>query len=244
MLIAGAAIAGKEARYHNREAGVFVIALEELFSFSKDWHQDDRANPFVRQYEATLDGVLEGDPDLNDYVVRCCHCGLRFLTDPRNARRLDLRCPFGCRENRRKQLANQRSARYYRTPRGRKNKKLLNGRRSLPSAAGNKESPSDDLSRASCCDSPSPDPSTSEAHRESAGETPVELPSGGLVLDEASVANTPVLPYVQMVASLIEGRNVGGEELVDALRHAMRQRSMDLRKSLGNLLHLVSQHPP
>jgi hypothetical protein len=234
------------APHHNREPGVFVIALQEVFSFSEDWHQDDRAKPLVRQYEATLEGVLRDNPDLNHYVVQCCHCGLRFLTDPGNARRRDLRCPFGCREHQRRRLANERSVRYYRTAHGRKSKKLLNGRRSIPSSAGNSDASHDDLSGAGCDDSPGPDPGSSERQHESAGasETRVELQLEGLVLDEASVVNSPVLPYVRMVASLIEGRRIGLDELVGALRKTMRQRSMDLGRSRGNILHHENQRPP
>jgi hypothetical protein len=232
--------------YHNRRPGVFVIALQEVFSFSEDWHQHDRAKPLVRQYEAAVDGLLRDDPDLKRYVVHCCHCGLRFLTDPRNAGRRDLRCPFGCREHHRKHQANQRSARYYRTDEGRKNKKLLNGRRSMRSSGGGHDAPHDDLSQADSHDSPTADSEISQSLLASVGEgeTSVELQLEGAVLEEATVVNSPVLPYLRILASLLEGRCVGLAELVDSLRQAMRQRSMDLRTSGGNFLHVGDQHPP
>ena len=128
----------KQNQHLNREPGVFVVAAGEFFSFRPDWHQDDRAGPLVRQYQHTLDAVLRDHPGLASCAVGCCYCGIRFLTHPRNANRRDLLCPFGCREHRRRQQANERSKKYYRTPRGRKNKKLLNGKRSAagcPSSA-------------------------------------------------------------------------------------------------------------
>jgi hypothetical protein len=62
-------------------------------------------------------------------LTRCRHCGIFFLTHPRNARRHDLRCPFGCREAHRKQASAQRSAAYYREPKGKRKKRDLNQRR-------------------------------------------------------------------------------------------------------------------
>lgn len=44
---------------YRREPGFFAIALEQVFSFRADWHQDDRADPLVRQYQTALDSVLE-----------------------------------------------------------------------------------------------------------------------------------------------------------------------------------------
>jgi hypothetical protein len=61
----------------------------------------------------------------------CVHCGILFLTHPRNACRSDLRCPFGCREMHRNECSNRRSAAYYRTSSGRDKKSALNKQRSL-----------------------------------------------------------------------------------------------------------------
>jgi len=61
--------------------------------------------------------------------VCCVDCGIRFLADPRNAGRADLRCPFGCRAARRRQRANTRSRDHYRTDFGRKQKAARNRER-------------------------------------------------------------------------------------------------------------------
>ena len=71
-----------------------------------------------------------------------------------------------------------------------------------------------------------------------------ELPLEGVVLDEASVVNSPMLPYVRMVAGLIEGRSISERELVEALLKTMRQRSMARRTRSRYVLHFLHRHPP
>lgn len=70
------------------------------------------------------------------------------------------------------------------------------------------------------------------------------LPLEGLLLDEVTLANSPVLPYVQMVASVIEGRTISRDELVAALRKRMRQRSIDRLPRREYVLGYLNQHPP
>jgi hypothetical protein len=85
--------------------------------------------------------------DLVNCVVFCCECEIRFFTDPRNARRQDLRCPFRCRLRRKRECRNRRSRKHNQTPHGRKAKKALNGRRSDPALAGgqNRQPPNPSL---------------------------------------------------------------------------------------------------
>jgi len=83
----------------------------------------------VLEYYVVLRSVLRAKPHLRACLTRCRHCGIFFLTHPRNARRRDLRCPFGCREAHRKQASAQRSAAYYREPKGKRKKRDLNQRR-------------------------------------------------------------------------------------------------------------------
>mgnify|MGYP001769193264 CR=1 FL=1 len=74
--------------------------------------------------------MLRAKPHLRACLTRCRHCRIYFLTHPRNARRRNLRCPFGCREAHRKRASAQRSAAYYRDPKGKRKKSDLNQRRS------------------------------------------------------------------------------------------------------------------
>ena len=201
--------------------------------------------------------------DLASCAVFCCHCGIRFLTHPRNANGRDLFCPFGCREHRRRQQANERSKKHYRTDRGRRNKKLLNGKRSAACGdAGNASSPvapppeatptddaissSDTSSAVEPASAPTPDPThppTQPAIEETLSKD-VQLTLEGFTLDEVTLVNSPMLPYLAMIASVLEGRPIGAAELLQVLRASMRQRSFDRLPRREYVLRFLNQHPP
>jgi len=63
-------------------------------------------------------------------LSRCKHCQILFLTDPRNAGRTDLGCPFGCSEAHRKKESTKRSVDYNRSRVGKIKKKQINAQRS------------------------------------------------------------------------------------------------------------------
>ena len=278
----------KQPPYSNREPGFFVVAVGEFFSVCRDWHQDDRARPLVRQYQRTLDAVLRKHPGLASCAVYCCRCKIRFLTHPRNANRRDLCCEFGCRELHRRELANARSQKHYRTDQGRRNKKQLNGKRSAaigggesgvsPEAAPPDVAPADVAPASSETSSavesvslrppapaaPAPAVARAEAPAEDveftregwASGTPaaaacgglggavVKLSLGGFTLDEATLVNSPLLPYLAMVASLLEGRTIRRAELLQTLRKSLRQRSFDSLPRREYVLRFLNQHPP
>lgn len=81
------------------------------------------------EYYRVIREVLHRDTGRRLVLSRCLHCGILFLTHPRNAGRRDLRCPFGCRQTHRKQSSTKRSIQYYQTPEGKLKKQLQNGRR-------------------------------------------------------------------------------------------------------------------
>lgn len=83
----------------------------------------------VRSYYVLLRSILKSRSELRRCRNRCRHCGIFFLTDPRNAGRRDLGCPFGCSEAHRKAASTRRSVAYYREPEGRVKKRALNARR-------------------------------------------------------------------------------------------------------------------
>jgi hypothetical protein len=86
----------------------------------------------VGEYCVLLKSVLRAHPQLRPCLKRCRHCGILFLTHPRNAKRDDLRCGFGCRQEHRRVSAIRRSVEYYRS---RKDiKRALNRRRYLNDA--------------------------------------------------------------------------------------------------------------
>lgn len=175
---------------------------------------------------------MRSQPELKRCVMQCVHCGIRFLTHPRNVGRLDLRCPFGCQRQHRRWRSKQRSAAYYRTASGKVKKKRLNARRS--GHASPEQQRTDTIEQATTPNEQLPD----------AWSVKVELRWDGVVLDESSLLNSRMLPYVRMVVRLIEGIAVSGQEIVGLLRQAMRQHSIAYRRRSDYVLRFLQQHPP
>lgn len=63
------------------------------------------------------------------------------------------------------------------------------------------------------------------------------------MLDEATLTNSPLLPYVRLVVNLIEGRQVGRQELLHLLGQALRQHCIASR-SRADYVREDQQHPP
>ena len=72
----------------------------------------------------------------------------------------------------------------------------------------------------------------------------IELRLEGVVLDESSLVTSPMLPYVRMVVSLIEGVKLSCREVLCLLQQAMRQHSIGARRRIDYLLGYLHQHPP
>ena len=83
----------------------------------------------VFEYYVLLRSILHFKPELRACRTRCRHCGIYFLTDPRNKGRRDLGCPFGCCQAHKSQQSTRRSTAYYREEAGREKKRRLNARR-------------------------------------------------------------------------------------------------------------------
>lgn len=85
-------------------------------------------------YYALLRSIVRAQPALRRCLTRCRHCGIFFLTHPRNAGREDLRCPFGCRQAHRRRQSDQRSTAYYQDEVGKEKKRTINAKRRKMSA--------------------------------------------------------------------------------------------------------------
>jgi hypothetical protein len=72
----------------------------------------------------------------------------------------------------------------------------------------------------------------------------VKLVLDGFTLHEATLVNSPLLPYLAMVATLVEGRTIRGRQLVGVLLRSMRQRSFDSLPRREYVLACLNQHPP
>ncbi len=149
------------------------------------------------------------------------HCGIFFMAHPRNAGRRDIRCPFGCRKAHRKRSAAQRSAEYYRTPDGRAQKRSYNAMRRK--------------------DFPWPDDLGLPEEGAAAALPPRAriclLPDGRKIGEE-------MVAYVRMVTSLIEGRRVSREEVVQMLARVVRQRSIARRRRIDQIIVSLNEIPP
>ena len=183
-----------------------LVQIQELFQFCPDWY---RRNELVRarvgQYYVVLRSVVRHKPPLRRCLSRCRHCGIFFLTHPRNAGRRDLGCPFGCQAAHRKQSSTARSVAYYRNSVGKQKKRTQNNkRRNHPGRAD--------------------PPRRVTIGRQ--GEERQQLP----------LPANPVLGYIGMVVSLIEGRRVSQEEIVEMLAQAVRQHSISRRRRMEYLL--------
>lgn len=253
------------ALHYNRDPGFFVLAIEKVFEFRPDWHQDERASPLVRQYRTTLESILESQPRLRVYLTRCAHCGIEFLTDPRNAGRTDLRCPFGCRRHHCRQRSGDRSTAYYRTGAGRFKKKRLNARRgagvvrceqvansgpatpvrpdaaAVPVTAAERDTPT-----AAVTPPPPVTPTAADtpATAERSAEPEFELRVGDVVLTRSSLSRSGLLPYVGLLVRLIEGLELSRRELLEFLERSLRQRRMVSRGRRDYVLAFLHQHPP
>lgn len=119
----------KQYQYYKRDPGFVVVQIQAHFHFRPNWYRQGEACVLVKQYYVVLRSVLRSRSPLRRYLSRCRHCRIFFLTDPRNAGRSDLHCPFGCRDAHRKQRSTERSVAYYGTAEGKAKKKMQNGKR-------------------------------------------------------------------------------------------------------------------
>jgi len=77
-----------------------------------------------------------------------------------------------------------------------------------------------------------------------AARNDVKVALDGFALDEVTLENSSLLPYLAMVATVIEERVIGPEELLHVLRRSMRQRSFDKLPRREYVLGFLNQHPP
>jgi hypothetical protein len=107
-----------------------IVKIQQHFQFGRRWYRRSASlRELVGEYYVVLRCLLRQKPRLRPYVRRCRHCRIFFLTHPRNARRCDLACPFGCRQADRRQNSTRRSVEYYRSREGKAKKRAHNQRR-------------------------------------------------------------------------------------------------------------------
>ena len=191
-------------------------------------------------YYYVLRSVLRDHPELRGRcLTRCCNCGIFFLTNPRNAGRQDLRCPFGCREAHRAQSSTERSVAYYRTPEGKIKKKFQNDKRS--GCGGSR--PSSPVVEESTV--PLGGPSQQLGNSVPKPPAQQESTDGGLPPGEPRVRiDRELVLYLAMVLSLIEGREMSPLEVEVLLCSVVRQHSIARRRRLDYAVWYLSNRPP
>lgn len=91
--------------------------------------------------------------------------------------------------------------------------------------------------------SPAGDPAAPVVADEPPDEN-VQLRLEGFTLNEITLVNSPLWPYLAMVASLLEGRKIRPGELRETLREHMRQRSFDRLPRREYVLRFLNRPPP
>ena len=165
----------------------------------------------VLAYDLTLSKVVGERPELSRYLASCKHCRIRFLTDPRNAGRDDLGCPFGCAAAHRRRTSGKRSAAFYQRPAGKLKKALQNQKRRRSKKRSASEDP-----KAPEAPSPAPAEATPPATVEAAQrpDFPIVGPaSGGSSIDPpGALADEPVAvldPPTDSAARAVPPRDTG-----------------------------------
>lgn len=173
-------------------------------------------------YYRCLRSVFKTKPQFRRCLTRCRHCRIFFFTDPRNAGRRDLRCPFGCAEAHGKRESNNRSIAYNQSREGRCKKKVLNNKRKKPGAPVAPTAPAVLI------------PPTILA------APPVALPQ----TREPASWPVSVVRYVKRMTSWIEGRPVRVHEVLEMLAKVLRQRRMVRRRRIDQSVDWLNEYPP
>ena len=182
-------------------------------------------------YRSLINAILTEVPEAGRCLVDCRHCGIAFFTDPRNAGRRDLGCPFGCAEAHRKRESTRRSVAYYREKEGREKKRRLNQRRHRITPPGTAAANNGTASANN--DAAAVDKKTAAHAAQSENQTIKVRPW-----------NRPILEYVRLTASLIEDRRVCLREAEDLLAQTVRQHSMARLREIDHLVAKLHQNPP
>ena len=207
----------EKLQHRKREPRFFVARVAEHFEFRSGWYKRGQVVDLLRQYYVVVRAIVRREPKLRNCLTRCTHCRILFITHPRNAGRTDLRCPFGCRQAHRNQQSTQRSAAYYRAEEGKEKKRMQNSKRRKGTKS--KAAP------------PKKQQATSTTATTSTTAAAAKQPKA-------------VIDYLQMMTSLIEGRQVGRDEVENLVERVLRQPSIDHEKRMDYLAQNLKKRPP
>jgi hypothetical protein len=170
----------------------------------------------ILQYYAVLRSILRIEPQERRCLKRCRHCRIFFLTDPRNAWHKE-----GHEADRRKDLGCPFGcAKAY--------ERQQSTRRSVKFYQEHKDKKSRLNSRRR----------RAPTERKQAKET---VPAAEGLSERWP---KPVVEHVRMVVSLIEGRPVSLEEILEVLAKIWRQQGMGRRRRIDHAVDWLHENPP
>jgi hypothetical protein len=188
-----------------------------------------------------LRSVLVAKPHRRKCLSRCRHCGIFFLTHPRNAGRRNLRCPFGCRKAHRRRESIRRSTEYYQGEQGRKYKRRQNERQQEKRRS--RIATEEQVEGNGSGEAAPPDPHGPKAKYGGAGPT-WSVPPQGTPTARFRPPPEHLTDYVRMVVSLIEERPVSRTEILEMLQRVLRQHTMSRRRRIDHTVAWLHEHPP
>jgi hypothetical protein len=122
---------------------------------------------------------------------------------------------------------------YYRTAAGKQKKKQLNGHRTSTARSGE-----------GALSESNPPPSVGVGCEPEGLPLPADLDLAGVVVEEATLTKSRLLPYVRLVVNLIEGLHLGLPEVLQQLRRNLRQHRMGWQNRADYVGDDLLQHPP
>ena len=106
-----------------------MIRLIQHFRPIPKWYRLPLVRALAGGYFSSLRAILRRGRD-RFVLLRCSQCRILFPSALCNKDREDIACPFGCREERKRESLNRRSRKYYQEQKGREKKQDRNRHRS------------------------------------------------------------------------------------------------------------------
>ncbi len=198
------------------ELWFFAISIAEHFEFDSAWYRGTQVRRLVLTYYLILRSILEARPSVRRCLKRCRHCRIYFLTDRRNAGRKDER-EVGRQDLRCPFGCSKAHAKQQSTQRSVAYYQTEEGKRKKQRL--------------------------NQRRRRSAGKAPAPEneslpPPAGAPWPE------PVVEHVRVVVSLIEGRRVSRDEILQMLTEVLRQPSLARQRKIDHAVSWLHENPP
>jgi len=168
---------------------------------------------------------------LRQYLTRCTHCHIFFISHPCNAGRTDLGCPFGCSQSHRQRQSTKRSSAYYQTDEGKDKKKRLNANTQKETKSETEEQKGTSTQN-----------KTTNTEQHAIDDKPSEQNTS-----EESQAINPdnkMLHYLQCLFNLIEQQFLTYQQIISLLNKKIRQHSLRKRKEMDYVIDYCCNKPP